>query len=262
MSTPQTASPLTVLAAVAHPDDIEFCFAGTMLLLQQAGCSLHFWNLADGCCGSLSLPREEIARIRTEEARTSAHTAGAEYHPPLFHDLEIFYDKPSLLAVSAVVRAICPDIILTHAPHDYMEDHQNVCRLIVTAAFSRGMPNFPAANPPYDKPVRIYHAAPHGLHDGLGNPFQPDFLVDIETVIEKKSALLSCHRSQMAWLESTQSMNSFVDEMRDMARSMAKRGQNIDFAEGWKRHSHLGFCPQDFDPLPLLLSIRIQPLNP
>mgnify|MGYP000867140096 CR=1 FL=1 len=41
-----------VLAAVAHPDDIEFMMAGTLFLLKQAGAEIHLWNLANGCCGS------------------------------------------------------------------------------------------------------------------------------------------------------------------------------------------------------------------
>src|SRR4051794_25328666 len=99
---------LTVLAAATHPDDIEFCFAGTLLLLKEAGCKIHMWNLANGCCGSVRHNREEAARIRLQEAEASATLAGALYHPPLFDDLDIFYDKPSLAKVSAVIRSIQP----------------------------------------------------------------------------------------------------------------------------------------------------------
>jgi LmbE family N-acetylglucosaminyl deacetylase len=43
---------MKVLAAAAHPDDIEFMMAGTLLRLKDAGCEIHLWNLANGCCGS------------------------------------------------------------------------------------------------------------------------------------------------------------------------------------------------------------------
>ena len=42
------------------------------------------------------------------------------------------YDPPSLARVASVIRRIQPDIILTQSPQDYMEDHQNTTRLVVT----------------------------------------------------------------------------------------------------------------------------------
>ena len=52
---------MIVLAAAAHPDDIEFMMAGTLLRLGDAGCEVHLWTLANGCCGSNTLGREETA---------------------------------------------------------------------------------------------------------------------------------------------------------------------------------------------------------
>jgi LmbE family N-acetylglucosaminyl deacetylase len=62
-------SKLTALAIVAHPDDIEFSMAGTLLLLKEGGAEIHFWNLANGCYGSMVHSRSEITGIRAEEAR-------------------------------------------------------------------------------------------------------------------------------------------------------------------------------------------------
>ncbi|QXD33124.1 PIG-L deacetylase family protein [Candidatus Pelagisphaera phototrophica] len=38
----------TILAIFAHPDDIEFCAAGTLLLLSQHGWAAHYLNLSSG----------------------------------------------------------------------------------------------------------------------------------------------------------------------------------------------------------------------
>lgn len=258
------ADPMTVLAVAAHPDDIEFTFAGTLLLLKNAGCKIVMWNLANGCLGSTSADRELTAATRRAEAEASAELAGAGFLPPLFNDLEVFYDQPSLARVAAEIRQVGPRIILTHSPQDYMEDHQNTCRLVVTAAFSRGMPGYQAdpPQPTTDGPVRIYHAAPHGLHDGMGVRFRPDFCVDVSSVMERKSQLLACHRSQGDWLQSSQEMPSFVAEMIAMSRDMALSNSDYDVAEGWRRHSHPGFSPPDFDPLPALLQGFVQERKP
>ena len=103
---------MIVLAAAAHPDDIEFMMAGTLLRLKDAGCDIHLWNLANGCCGSQDLSRQETITCRWQEAQASAALAAGTCHPPLFEDLEIFYDKASVEKVAAVIREIQPDIDL------------------------------------------------------------------------------------------------------------------------------------------------------
>jgi LmbE family N-acetylglucosaminyl deacetylase len=42
----------SVIAIAAHPDDIEFVMAGTLLLLGEAGWDLHYLNLSSGNLGS------------------------------------------------------------------------------------------------------------------------------------------------------------------------------------------------------------------
>jgi LmbE family N-acetylglucosaminyl deacetylase len=242
---------MRVLAAAAHPDDIEFMMAGTLLLLKDAGCEIHLWNLGDGCCGSATMSREEAARTRLRESQDSAAKAGARIHKPLFADLEIFYDKPSLARVSAVLRNIRPGIILTQSPQDYMEDHQNTVRLIVTAAFSRGMRNFPTMpdEPVYEDPVALYHALPHGLKDNLRAAIEPHFFVDVGGVLDRKRAMLACHRSQKDWLDVSQGMDAYLNDMEAMSAEVGRMSRRFKFAEGWRRHSHLGFAEESFDPV-------------
>ncbi len=252
---------MNVLAAVAHPDDIEFMIAGTLLRLKEAGCTIHFWNLANGYCGTEKYSREEIIEIRRKEAAEAACLAGGTIHPALFDDLGVFYDAPSLARVSAVVREVAPDLIFTHAPTDYMEDHQNVCRLVVMAAFGRGMVNYVTepVRPVFSKPVRVYHAMPHGLRDGLGRLLSPDCYVDVGEMIPKKRELLACHRSQKEWLDASQGMDAYLEEMERLSREMGEMSGRFSHAEAFLRHNHLGFCAADFDPLAELLGSRCIP---
>jgi LmbE family N-acetylglucosaminyl deacetylase len=246
---------MIVLAAAAHPDDIEFMMAGTLLRLEDAGCEIHLWNLANGCCGSATLTREEAISVRWQEAQASAKLAGGTAHPPLFDDLGIFYDASSIAHAAAMIRKIQPDIILTQSPQDYMEDHQNTTRLVVTGAFTRAMKNF-VTSPDvaiYDKPVALYHALPHGLNDALRQPVVPHFFTDIGPVLDRKRAMLACHASQKEWLDVTQGMDAYLDEMERMSGEVGRMSGKYQFAEGWRRHSHLGFGPEAFDPIANLL---------
>src|SRR2546428_1171659 len=80
------------IAIAAHPDDIEFYMAGTLLLLTQAGYETHYLNLASGHCGSVQYSAARTRAIRRREAQQAATILGAHYHPSLTDDLEIFYE--------------------------------------------------------------------------------------------------------------------------------------------------------------------------
>lgn len=244
-----------VFAVAAHADDIEFGMAGTLILLAQAGCEIHYLNLANGSCGSATHSAEAIAAIRLNEARQAAARIGAKFYPPLAPDIEIFYEKGLLARVGSVMRAVAPDILLVPAPDDYMEDHTNTCRLAVSAAFCRSMPNYPVDPPhaPVNNDVVVYHAQPHGHRDALNRKVYPEFLVKIDAVIEAKAAMLAEHKSQQTWLDQTQGMNAYVETMKNLCAEMGKLTSGCRFAEGWRRHNPLGFCAADANPLAELL---------
>jgi len=239
------------LAIGAHPDDIEFFMSGTLMLLRDAGYGIHYLNIANGSCGTTEFDTQTIIRLRLEEARSAAAYVGAVFHEPICNDLEIFYDKPTLARVGSVVRDVAPEILLTHPPADYMEDHTNACRLAVTAAFARGMPNFPVdpPRPPVLDPVTVYHAQPNSNRSPLGQLVEPGFFVDVTDVIERKVEMLSRHVSQKRWLDESQGHESYLKALRDQDEEVGRMSGMFRYAEGWRRHLHLGFCgPQD-DPL-------------
>lgn len=248
-----------VFAIAAHPDDIEFCMAGTLVLLAGAGCEIHTMNIADGSCGSVEYDAATIAGIRLQEAMSAARHIGATLHPPLVPDLQIYYEKGLLARVSSVMRAVAPDILLVPSPQDYMEDHMNACRLAVTAAFCRGMRNFPVDPPrePIPGQVVVYHAQPYGNRDALNRPVRPDFWVNIGSVMAKKAAMLAEHKSQKEWLDYSQGLDAYLDTMRQHAREMGELSARCEYAEGWRRHNPLGLCAAGADPLAEILGAYI-----
>lgn len=241
----------TAIAIAAHPDDIEFVMAGTLLQLKAAGWEIHYLNLSTGNCGSLEYSPAKTAKVRRKEAQNAAKILGAQWHAPMCNDLEIFYDIKTLRKLSAVIREVKPSIVLTHSPQDYMEDHMNTCRLAVTAAFTHGMPNFKStpSRTVYQHDVTIYHAMPHGLCDGLRKRIIPGSFVNTTTVQETKLASLAAHKSQQGWLDASQGMNSYLQAMDDMSRAVGKLSKKFTHAEGWRRHLHYGFAANEIDPL-------------
>ena len=244
-------SPRAALAIAAHPDDIEFTMAGTLCLLREAGYTTHYVNISTGSCGSLEWRPAQLRALRRREAQRAARLLGAQFHASRADDLEILYTVPLLRWLTGLIRKIRPTIVLTHPPQDYMEDHTTTCRLAVTATFARGIPNFKAtpAGPVWSGDTTLYHALPVGLQDGLRRRVTPGAFVDTTSVQPTKLAALACHESQHGWLQATQGLNSYLRTMEETSREVGRLSRRFQHAEGWWRHSPMGFCAADADPL-------------
>lgn len=235
--------------------------SGTLFLLKERGCIVHYMNIANGNCGSLRHGREELARIRREESMAACAFLGARYHESVTNDLEVFYEDRLIRKVSAVVREVRPDMLFLMSPQDYMEDHMNACRLGATAAFCKGMPNY-STDPEreaYQGDITLYHSLPYGLSDALARPVAADFYVDVSSVIEKKKEMLGKHLSQQPWLDASQGLNSYIATMVSMCSEVGSRTGRFALAEGFRYHSHLGFSGARMDPLKEILSeLRVE----
>lgn len=240
-------------AIAAHPDDIEFTMAGTLIMLKNAGYEIHYMNVANGSLGSKDHDRTTTAMIRRKEAMEAAELIGAIYHESICEDVEVFYTKELYSALVPEIRDADPEIILTHGPYDYMEDHINAGRLAVSAAFFRGMPNCATSRyaEPVDTEVAIYHSMPHGLRDQLRKPVIPEFLVNTAETMEIQKDMLRCHRTQKEWLDVTQGPDVYLKGIDTAAALCASYSDNyFTAAEGWIQHNHMGFAASaNFNPL-------------
>lgn len=247
-----------VLAIGAHPDDIEFMMSGTLILLKQAGWSPHYLNVANGSCGTEIEDLASIIAIRRQEAMNACEVIGARFHESVTNDLDVYHTNEVVAKVLAVIRGVRPRILLLQSPQDYMEDHVNACRVGVTAAFARGMLNFASDPPlpPIADDVTAYHALPYGLRDPLRRLVRAGQYVDISSVMKTKRDMLAAHRSQKEWLDASQGLNAYLDTMETFARQAGEMSGVFEYAEGWRRHLHLGFSATDEDPLAEVLGDR------
>lgn len=250
-----------VLATAAHPDDVEFMMAGTLAALADAGYECHIFTIGNGNCGTAVHSHEDIIRIRAAEGHDAASVIGATYHQGIVNDIEIFYDAETLRQVTAVIRATEPEIVLTQSPQDYMEDHQNSCRLTVSACFCRGMRNW-VSHPtlaPTLQDVYLYHAQPYGNRDGMRNPIQPAMCVDVSDKIEVKEEMLRRHASQKDWLDVSQGKDSYLISMREICAEIGQMSpQAVQYAEGFRQHLHVGLSATDGNRLAEVLGSRVQ----
>lgn len=226
----------TVLSIGAHPDDAEFLCAGSLALLQARGWQVHIASLTPGDCGSVQYSREEISRIRKDEATQSAALLDGQYHCLDCDDIFILYDRPTLLKTIDLVRRVCPTIVFAQSPSDYMVDHEMTSKLAQTACFTGGMVNIDTSGTePFSPTPYLYYMDPVEGKDNLGNSVQPSTLIDISEVINVKEEMLACHASQRNWLLKHHGIDEYIQTMKAFA---AQRGQEggVAFAEGFRQH--------------------------
>jgi len=242
----------TVLAVMAHPDDIELTCAGTLILLQRAGWKVHLATMPAGDLGSMKYTRAAIAKIRRKEAAASAGLLGAGYTCLGFDDLTVTYSERSKRVVSGLLRAVRPDLLILHSPDCYMADHTESARIAREAAFASTIPNWKATF--NGKPAKaaaklpaILYADPIDNIDALGRRVPARYVVDITSVLDFKERMLAAHDSQRSWLRDQHGEDEYLLWMR---RNGADRARDLNdgavkAAEGFVPHLGHGFPRED-----------------
>jgi N-acetylglucosamine malate deacetylase 1 len=233
------SEPIRVLAVHAHPDDVEFQCAGTLILLREAGCHVTIATMTPGDCGSAEYNADEIAAIRREEARKSAALMGADYVCLEFRDLAIFNDDDSRRRITEALRRIRPEIIFTAPPSDYIADHEMTSLLVRDACFAAPCPNYTTRQwepaPVLAKIPHLYFVDPVEGVDRDGVAVRVDFRVDVSRVFATKREMLACHASQRNWLMRQHGMDEYLEIQ---AKWGARRGAEIDvaYAEAFRQY--------------------------
>lgn len=227
---------MNILAIFAHPDDVEWYCAGTLLKYKQAGHKIFIALTTSGNTGANHIDsREEIASIRESEQLKAASYLDAEVMFLRFEDESLFDTPETRRAVLTAIRWANPDVIFTHNPRDFSTDHNITARLVTKVLLSVGGNLHPADLPPIQK-------QPHVFFDGT------KCFVNIDAEMETKMEMLRCHKSQVAWMETFHEGQDFTEEVVATAK-MYGLWSGCTYAEGFEAHKILGYCA-DYRLLP------------
>ena len=218
---------MKVLAVGAHPDDLEILCGGTLARFVNEGHEVVMCHATLGDRGSYVHTSEEIAAIRSRESKRAAEICGAEEATLGLHDGEVSAADPEQRRlVVDLVRDARPDLIITHYPHDYMSDHNEVSKLVFDCSFHATLPLFETGKPHHDKVTPIYY-----METIMGVAFQPTEYVDVTDVIDTKTAMLEAHETQITWLRD----HDGVDIVEEMQAATRFRGLQcgVKYAEGF-----------------------------
>ena len=181
------------LCIVAHPDDIEFYCAGTVLKLTGRGVTVAFLLATSGDKGTSdpAVSSKALAKTREAEQVAAARLLGVEDVEFLHHpDAELVESLALRGEFVAAIRRSRPDLLLTFDPtpaYRYHPDHRVVGRVALDAAWptARDRLSFPTLGAPHETAEAWCFASP-----------DPDLLVDVRDVLETKIAARLEHHSQ------------------------------------------------------------------
>lgn len=220
--TTNEAGPKRIVIVVAHPDDADFGFAGTIAGWTSSGIEVSYCIITDGEAGGsdLTMSRPEMAALRREEQRKAAAVLGVT-------DIEFLgYPDGRLMVtlelrrdISRVLRRVRPDRVVTQSPFRDLRsmyvghpDHTAAGEATMCAVY-------PDARNPFAHPELLADEGlePHVVPEVWVASFneKADLYVDITDHFDLKMAALAAHASQ------TGHLTGLADVLRGWGSSQA-----------------------------------------
>ncbi|MBX7551543.1 PIG-L family deacetylase [Streptomyces sp. tea 10] len=175
-----------VVAVVAHPDDAEILFFGTLRCWVDSGAEVTVVVVTHGVNGISLADRSAGMRLdaaeRPAESAASYEGTGIRLECLGLEDGALRPDRHLVSAVETVLARLGCTVLLTHAVHDGNDhqDHHAVARAALNAA-SR----VPTC-------TTILHGQPIAPHQSI----TPTVLVDITRYLDAKIKALTAHQTQ------------------------------------------------------------------
>lgn len=191
----QEAKKLNIIAFGAHPDDCELKAGGTAAKWALAGHHVKFVAVTNGDIGHQEMAGGPLAQRRAAEVKAAAKVLGIEVQVLDNHDGELMPTLENRKKIIRLIREWNADVVLSPRTNDYHPDHRYTAVLVQDAAFMVTVPFMCPDTPALRKnPVFLYFS------DNFKKPypFQPDVVVPIDEVMDKKLEALSQMPSQFA----------------------------------------------------------------
>ena len=180
---------LDILVFGAHPDDVELSCSGTILAEIAKGKKVGIVDLTQGELGTRG-----TLEIRKQEATDAASIMQISIRENLeMADGFFINDEAHQRKIITSLRKYQPEIVLCNAPADRHPDHGRAADLVYTAAFLSGLRKIETKeNSSLQEAWRPKYVFNY-IQDKY---FNPDFVVDVTDVFEKKIEAINAYKSQ------------------------------------------------------------------
>ncbi|MEX2436347.1 MAG: PIG-L family deacetylase [Balneolaceae bacterium] len=190
---------LRIIAFGAHPDDCEISAGGVGALWAEQGHAFLCVSMTNGDIGHFGMSGGELALRRMKEVEAAAEILGISTKVFDIHDGELVATLENRKKVAREIRNWQADIVMVHRRYTYHADHRYSGILVDDAIVLVEAKFFTPDTPPLPRsPVVLYYS------DNFQRPlpFEPDIVVGIDDVIDKKRAAMEQMPSQFSDVDS------------------------------------------------------------
>jgi len=174
---------LHIIAFGAHPDDCEIRAAGVAAMWAAKGHKVKFVSTTNGDIGHWKMAGGPLAQRRNAEVQAAAKILGIETEVLDNHDGELMPTLENRKTIVRLIREQKADVVLAPRTNDYHPDHRYTGVLVQDAAFMVICPFFCPDVPHLpSNPIFLYYSD----RFQKPNPFEPDVVVSIDSVIDQK----------------------------------------------------------------------------
>jgi len=184
---------LRIICFGAHPDDCEIRAGGVAAMWAEQGHKVKFVSTTNGDIGHWKIAGGPLAQRRTAEVEKAAEILGIETQVLDIHDGELMPTLENRKTFVRLIREWKADIVMSHRTNDYHPDHRYTGVLVQDAAFMVIVPFF-CPDVPHLKTNPIFMYFPDRFQ--TPHPFEPDVVISIDDVIEKKLDAMVALESQ------------------------------------------------------------------
>ena len=190
---PAKKGQLRIIAFGAHPDDCEIRAGGVAAMWAAQGHKVKFVSTTNGDIGHWKEAGGPLAQRREREVQKAARALGIETQVLDNHDGELMPTLENRKTIVRLIREWNADIVMAHRPNDYHPDHRYTGVLVQDAAFMVICPFF-CPDVPHLKTNPVFLYFPDRFQKP--HPFEPDIVVAIDDVIDKKLEAMAALESQ------------------------------------------------------------------
>ena len=193
LARPAAQKTLRIICFGAHPDDCEIKAGGVAAMWAAQGHKVKFVSTTNGDIGHWKVAGGPLAKRRTAEAKKAAKILGIETEVLDNHDGELMPTLENRKTIVRLIREWKADLVMSHRTNDYHPDHRYTGVLVQDAAFMVICPFF-CPDVPHLKtnPVFMYFTD----RFQKPSPFEPDIVIAIDGVIDKKLEAMVALESQ------------------------------------------------------------------
>jgi N-acetylglucosamine malate deacetylase 1 len=181
---------IQVLAVAVHPDDVELCCSGTLMMEKQSGKTIGVVDLTRGELGTRGTPE-----LRLQEAETAARIMDLDIRENLGMADGFFQNnEENQRKLIRAIRQFRPEIVLAAALADRHPDHGRAGQLISDSCFLSGLRKISTLDDHGKeqeqwRPKYVFHF----IQDRF---YQPSFVYDISPAFSRKLEAIRAYSSQ------------------------------------------------------------------